>query len=45
MEKTQAIDFESDDVKKAMLDVVQKTTTHVGAGWWDRQNEIGVSPR
>lgn len=41
MENTQAIDFESDEVKKAMLDVVQKTTTHVGAGWWDRQKDEG----
>ncbi len=38
------IDFESGEVKKAMVGVRAKTAATVGAGWWDRRKDVdGVS--
>ena len=44
MKTAQVIDFESDEVKKAMVGVKAKTAANVGAGWWDRRMDAdGVS--
>jgi len=44
MKLAQVIDFESGEVKKAMVGVRAKTAANVGAGWWDRRKDAdGVS--
>ncbi len=44
MKTAQVIDFESGEVKKAMVGVRAKTAANVGAGWWDRRKDVdGVS--
>ena len=44
MKSAQVIDFESSEVKEAMVGVRAKTAANVGAGWWDRRMDAdGVS--
>ncbi len=44
MKTAQVIDFESGEVKDAMIGVLAKTAANVGAGWWDRRKDVdGVS--
>ncbi len=44
MKTAQVIDYESSEVKEAMVGVRAKTAANVGAGWWDRRKDVdGVS--